>query len=112
MSEELTSKTCVPCQGGVPPLESDEVEEMLTEVQGWDLLGGSPPKIQKKFKFKDFTEALDFVNEVGELAEEEGHHPDIEISYNEVTLQLYTHAIDGLHENDFIVAAKIDELNQ
>ncbi len=112
MSEELTSKTCVPCQGGVPPMESDEVEELLTEVKGWDLLGGTPPKIQKEFKFKDFTESMDFVNEIGELAEEEGHHPDIEISYNVVTLQLYTHAIDGLHENDFIMAAKIDEISQ
>ncbi len=112
MSEELTGKNCVPCQGGVPPLESDEVEELLSEVKGWDLVESSPPKIQKEFKFKDFTESMNFVNEVGELAEAEGHHPDIEISYNVVDLQLYTHAIDGLHENDFIMAAKIDELQE
>lgn len=108
--EDLTSKNCVPCEGGVPPLESEEVEELLTEVRGWELLEGSPPKIRKEFKFDDFRGSMQFVNELAELAEEEGHHPDIEISYNVVTLNLYTHAIDGLHENDFILAAKIDEL--
>ena len=110
MAENLTEKQCVPCEGGVPPLESDEVEELLTEVRGWELLKGSPPKIQKEFKFDDFEAAMSFVNDLAELAENEGHHPDIEISYNLVTLQLYTHAIDGLHENDFILAAKIDDL--
>lgn len=107
---DLTSKKCVPCEGGVPPLESDEVEELLTEVKGWKLLDGSPPKIEKKFKFDDFNGSMEFVNKLAELAEEEGHHPDIKISYNVVTLQLHTHAIDGLHENDFILAAKVDDL--
>lgn len=107
---DLTSKNCVPCEGGVPPLGSEEVEELLTEVRGWDLLEGAQPKIEKEFKFDDFEEAMQFVNKVAELAEEEGHHPDIEISYNVVTIQLYTHAIDGLHENDFILAAKVDDL--
>lgn len=107
---DLTSKKCVPCEGGVPPLESDEVEELLTEVKGWELLDSSPPKIEKQFKFGDFNESMEFVNKLAELAEEEGHHPDIEISYNVVNLQLYTHAIDGLHENDFILAAKVDDL--
>jgi len=112
MAEELTEKQCVPCEGGVPPLESDEVEELLTEVRGWELLEESPPKIQKKFKFDNFEKAMKFVNDLAELAENEGHHPDIEISYNLVTLQLFTHAIDGLHENDFILAAKIDDLKE
>ena len=107
---DLTDKQCEPCEGGVPPLESDEVEELLTDVKGWELLDGNPPKIQKKFKFGDFEESMTFVNDVAEIAENEGHHPDIEISYNVVTLQLYTHAIDGLHENDFILAAKVDGL--
>lgn len=108
--EDLTSKECVPCEGGVPPLESEEIEELLTEVRGWELLEEAQPKIRKEFKFGDFDEAMGFVNEVAKLAENEGHHPDIEISYNVVTLELYTHAIDGLHENDFILAAKVDEL--
>ncbi len=109
---DLTEKQCVPCEGGVPPLESEEVEELLTEVEGWTLLEGSPPRIQKEFEFRDFARSMEFVNDVAELAEEEGHHPDIEISYNEVTLKLYTHAIDGLHENDFILAAKINDLSE
>ena len=109
---DLTSKKCVPCEGGVPPLESDEVEELLTEVKGWELLDEDPPKIQKKFKFGDFNGSMEFVNKLAELAEEEGHHPDIEISYNVVTLRLYTHAIEGLHENDFILAAKVDDLKE
>ncbi|MBS3814917.1 4a-hydroxytetrahydrobiopterin dehydratase [Candidatus Bipolaricaulota bacterium] len=108
--EDLTSKECVPCEGGVPPLESEEVEELLTEVRGWELLEETQPKIRKEFKFGDFKESMGFVNEIAKLAEKEGHHPDIEISYNVVTLELYTHAIDGLHENDFILAAKVDEL--
>ena len=112
MAEDLNQKHCVPCEGGVPPLDSEEVEELLTEVRGWELLEGSPPKIQKKFKFGDFEEAMKFVNDLAKLAETEGHHPDIEISYNMVTIQLYTHAIDGLHENDFILASKIDDLEQ
>lgn len=108
--EELAGKHCVPCEGGVPPLDSEEVEELLTEVEGWQLLDQDPPKIKKELKLKDFEEAMEFVNQVSELAEKEGHHPDIEISYNVVTLQLYTHAINGLHQNDFILAAKIDDL--
>ena len=112
MTKNLTEKKCVPCEGGVPPLESHKVEELLTEVGDWELLEESPPKIQKEFKFDDFKTAMRFVNDLAELAENEGHHPDIEISYNVVTLQLYTHAIDGLHENDFILAAKIDDLQE
>jgi len=107
---ELTEKQCVPCEGGVPPLEQDEVEELLTEVNNWDFIDESPPKIQKEYKFKDFKESMEFVNNVAELAESEGHHPNIDINYNRVNIVLYTHAIDGLHENDFILAAKVDGL--
>ncbi|MFW6048802.1 MAG: 4a-hydroxytetrahydrobiopterin dehydratase [Candidatus Bipolaricaulota bacterium] len=107
---ELTQKECVPCEGGVPPLEPDEVERLLTEVNDWEYIDAAEPKIKKSFKFKDFNGSMDFVNQVAEVAEAEGHHPNIDINYNRVEIVLYTHAIDGLHENDFILAAKIDEL--
>ncbi len=101
----LTDKKCVPCEGGTPPLSSEKAQELHQEVATWQL---SDLAIEKKFKFKDFKEAMGFVNQVAEIAEEEGHHPDMAIFYNKVDLRLTTHAADGLTENDFIVAAKID----
>jgi 4a-hydroxytetrahydrobiopterin dehydratase len=83
---------------------------MLEKVSDWNLIEDTVDKIQKKFKFKDFEEAMEFVNKVADVAEEQGHHPDIFIHWNEVTLTLYTHAINGLFDNDFIMAAKIDKL--
>ncbi len=106
----LASLRCVPCQGGIPPLGQSKIRKYLSAVPDWELVDEEPKRILKEFKFKDFNEAMDFVNRVAELAEEQGHHPDIAIHWNEVTLTLYTHAIDGLHDNDFIMAAKIDEL--
>ncbi len=109
--EELTKLKCVPCRGDEPTLEMGRVRDMLDEVEGWELHEGDEPHIEKEFKFDDFAEAMEFVNKVADLAEEEGHHPDICIHWNEVELTLWTHAIGGLHKNDFIVAAKIDEIN-
>jgi len=103
----LTEKRCVPCEGGMPPLKKAEVEIFLSQVPGWSLNG---KWITKEFKFKNFVAAMKFVNRVADLAEQEGHHPDIHIHYNIVRLDLWTHAIDGLSENDFILAAKIDAL--
>lgn len=103
----LLNKKCVPCEGGVKPLSKDEAEKFLTQISGW-ILNEDARKISKEFKFKDFIGAINFVNHVADIAEGEGHHPDIHIRYNEVLLELWTHAIDGLSENDFIVAAKID----
>ncbi len=103
----LTQKKCVPCEGGVPPLGKAEVEGLLTQVSGWSLTGKS---INKDFKFKNFVEAITFVNQVADLAEQEGHHPDIHIHYNIVRFDIWTHVIDGLSENDFILAAKINAL--
>ena len=103
----LTEKRCVPCEGGMPPLKKAEVEKFLSQVPGWSLKG---KWITKEFKFKNFVAAMKFVNRVADLAEQEGHHPDIHIHYNIVRLDLWTHAIDGLSENDFILAAKIDAL--
>ena len=91
-------------------MESDKVKLMLDVVSGWTKSVGEIDNIEKLFKFKNFAEAMIFVNKVAEIAEEQDHHPDIFIKWNEVTLTLWTHAINGLFENDFILAAKIDEL--
>ena len=107
MSDLLTKK-CMPCEGGTLPLTPEEIKPLLDEARGWSLV--MTEKIFKEFKFKDFKEALVFVNRVGALAEEEGHHPDFAILYNRVILNLMTHSIGGLSENDFIMAAKIDKL--
>lgn len=101
---ELHQKKCVPCEAGGAPMPSKEVRESLAKVPGW-LLDGK--KIRREYVFKDFVEAMEFVNEVAALAEEEGHHPDIQIHWNKVLIELWTHSVGGLSENDFIVAAKI-----
>ncbi len=104
----LLSKKCVPCEGGVPPFSPDQVEAARKELHAdWRVVGN---KIVRGFVFKDFKEAMVFVDRVAELAEGEGHHPDLHIHYNKVEVELWTHAIGGLSENDFIVAAKVDKL--
>jgi|SRR3989344_2746547 len=107
MSNDLLNKKCVPCEGGVDPLSKEQIEGYLKITPGWTL-SGDGKKISKEYKFKDFIGAINFINNVAELAESEGHHPDIHINYNKVLLELWTHAIGGLHDNDFILAAKID----
>lgn len=102
----LASKQCVPCRGGVPPLDRAQAETYLKDTPGWVLQDGT--RIQRRFKFNDFVSALAFVNRVGELAEREGHHPDIAFGWGYCDVTLYTHKIKGLHENDFIMAAKIN----
>ena len=109
MTTLLAARTCVPCRGGVPPLGEQEARRYLKEVPGWELKDGAM-RIERTFRFRSFKEALDFVNRVGALAEEEGHHPDITFGWGYATVSLYTHKIKGLHENDFILAAKIDAL--
>ncbi len=106
---DLTQKRCVSCEGGVPPLAKPEVEKLLAQVPGWSLSG---KWITKEFSFKNFVEAMKYVNRAGDLAEGEGHHPDIHIHYNRVRFDIWTHAINGLSENDFILAAKIDALQK
>jgi 4a-hydroxytetrahydrobiopterin dehydratase len=100
---------CVPCEGGVDPIDREGAQKYLPDVPGWNLSLDSK-MITKEFKFKDFIGAINFVNNIAELAESEGHHPDIKINYSKVTLDLWTHAIGGLSENDFIMAAKINEI--
>jgi len=107
--DDLLQKKCVPCEGGTPPLTRQEAEKYLKQVAGWQL-SADAKKISRRFVFKDFKEAMAFVNKVAALAESEGHHPDIYILWNQVRLQLTTHAIKGLSENDFILAAKIDQI--
>jgi 4a-hydroxytetrahydrobiopterin dehydratase len=105
---ELAAKTCVPCRGGVPPLRGAELESLRKQVPGWDVV--SEHHIHRTFTFPDFRQSLDFVNRVGELAEQQGHHPDIFLTWGKVEITLWTHKIDGLTESDFIMAAKIDQL--
>ena len=114
---DLLSKKCVPCEGGVKPLNHDEITGLMSQVSGWNIFEessenlkkfGMGAKISKEYKFKDFIGAINFVNNISEIAESEGHHPDIKINYNTVILELSTHAITWLSENDFILAAKID----
>lgn len=108
---ELTNKKCVPCEIGAEPLTPELIQGYLKELsQGWQVIDDK--KIEKTYKFKDFQSALDFVNQVGDLAEEEGHHPDIFLSWGKVIIQLMTHKIKGLHDNDFILAAKIDQIKE
>jgi 4a-hydroxytetrahydrobiopterin dehydratase len=107
---KLTEKKCVPCESGEPTLKPKEIEKYLKELgESWRILKNL--KIEKSFGFKDFKGAISFVNKVAGLAEEEGHHPDILIEYNKVNITIWTHAIGGLSENDFILAAKIDNLD-
>ncbi|MBI3331823.1 4a-hydroxytetrahydrobiopterin dehydratase [Candidatus Peregrinibacteria bacterium] len=108
-AKSLLDKKCVPCEGGVPPLIPAEVKKFLSETPEWEVIEEND-KISRMFKFKNFVEAMKFVNKVADLAEAENHHPDFDVSYSKVTLTLWTHAIGGLSENDFILAAKIDQL--
>jgi 4a-hydroxytetrahydrobiopterin dehydratase len=106
--EDLTKKKCVPCEGGVPSFEPKHADEYLRYTSGWKTVDYK--SIEREFFFKDFKEAMAFINKVAKIAESEGHHPDIYIFYNKVRLANSTHAISGLSENDFILAAKINKL--
>ena len=106
----LSEKHCVPCRGGVPPLAGAELERLTRELPGWRVVDGH--HLERTFVFPDFRTALDFVNRAGAIAEEEGHHPDLLLSWGRVEVQIWTHKIDGLTESDFILAAKIANLNQ
>ncbi len=108
MPEQLADKTCIPCRGGVPPLKGNELEKVHKQVPQWQVV--NEHHLQRAFRFPDFKHALDFVNRVGALAEEQGHHPDILLAWGKAEITLWTHKIDGLTESDFILAAKIDRL--
>lgn len=109
MATRLARKECVPCKGGVPPLEGRELEDLQRELgSGWKVVDGH--HLEKTFEFEDFRSALAFTNRVGELAEEQGHHPDLHLSWGRVGVEIWTHKIDGLTESDFVLAAKVEEL--
>jgi 4a-hydroxytetrahydrobiopterin dehydratase len=108
---ELAQRTCVPCRGGVPPLERAEAEKILAQLGGgWELaeVSSGVTGLRKTYRFKDFREALDFVDRVGAIAEEQAHHPDIQLAWGRVTIDIWTHKIKGLTESDFIFAAKCE----
>lgn len=105
----LAEKQCLPCQGAVPPLKGDQLATLAHELsRGWQVV--EERQLEKEYQFKDFREALNFTNRVGELAEAQGHHPDIYLTWGKVKLVIWTHKIDGLTESDFVLAAKADRL--
>ncbi len=105
---KLSEKNCVPCKGGIPAFDSDQIANYLKEVKGWAVVENH--HLTKTYSFPDFKTGLAFVNRVGELAEQQDHHPDISLSWGKVRIDIWTHKINGLSENDFILAAKCDEL--
>lgn len=107
-AEELRRKSCVSCEGGIPPLSAEEAQTLLSSVEGWSLSHGGQ-RIRRAWMVKNFQAGIDFFQKVAALAEQEGHHPDLHLEgYRNVSVELWTHAIGGLSENDFILAAKID----
>jgi 4a-hydroxytetrahydrobiopterin dehydratase len=105
---DLATKECVPCKGGVPPLAGKELDDLSRQLGGdWQVVDGH--HLEKEYRFPNFVDALAFVNRVGALAEEQGHHPDIYLTWGKVKLALWTHKIDGLTESDFVFAAKADK---
>ena len=108
---DLADRSCVPCRGGVPPLEPGVRAALLRQLgSGWRVIDGH--HLEQHLRCADFKSALDFVNRVGAVAEEQGHHPDIELGWGRVVLRLHTHAIDGLTESDFVLAAKLERLDR
>jgi 4a-hydroxytetrahydrobiopterin dehydratase len=104
----LINKKCVPCEGYENPLIEQEEDKYLAEIPGWDLSREGTHKLLKEYKMLHFKDSISFTNQIADIAESEGHHPNICINFNYVNIELYTHAINGLSENDFILAAKID----
>ena len=110
---DLASKKCIPCDGNIPPFSVDEIHKYLKKVDGWEVLEDKIDGFHliKNFKFDDFLKSQQFVNKVGEIAEQEGHHPDISFGWGYAHIKIQTHAISGLHESDFVLAAKIDNIS-
>ena len=106
---ELSKKQCVPCRGGVPPLRGAKLDELHGKLgQAWTVVDGH--HLEREYRFDDFRQALDFTNKVGEMAEQQGHHPDVFLTWGKVKVTIWTHKIDGLTESDFVFAAKADAL--
>ena len=105
---DLADRQCAPCRGGVPPLKGGDLQKLHARLKAWDVV--DEHHLSRVFRFPDFAEALAFVNRVGELAEQQGHHPDIHLAWGVVRIEIHTHKIDALTESDFVLAAKIDKL--
>lgn len=105
---DLSSRECVPCRGGVPPLTPEQRAPLLAQLEGWDVIDGH--HLAKNYTFENFVNALAFVNRVGEVAEANGHHPNLYLTWGKVRVEIYTHKIDGLTESDFVLAAKCDRV--
>ena len=112
LMNNLADKKCIPCEGGIPSFNLEEIHKYLKKVDGWDVesVDEKDYYIIKNFKFNSFLESQSFVNKVGEIAEQEGHHPDIWFGWGYAKIKIQTHAINGLHESDFVLAAKIDRI--
>jgi 4a-hydroxytetrahydrobiopterin dehydratase len=110
---DLANKKCVPCEGNIPPFNTDEIHKYLKKIDGWDVKSDDEKTyyLIKQFKFNNFLESQDFINKVGVIAEKEGHHPDIWFGWGYAKIKIFTHAINGLHESDFVLAAKIDKIS-
>jgi 4a-hydroxytetrahydrobiopterin dehydratase len=108
MASSLADQKCVPCRGGTPPLTHEQIQPLLAQLDGWQV--EDDKKLIKAYKLKNWVEAVDFVNRITPVAEAEGHHPDLEVSWGRVRVRLWTHVARGLTENDFVLAAKIDRL--
>ena len=110
---DLADKKCIPCEGGIPNFDLSEIHKYLKKVDNWEVKSNDDKNyyLIKNFKFKNFEESLNFTNKVGEIAEQENHHPDISFGWGYCKIKIFTHAIKGLAESDFILAAKIDKLN-
>ena len=112
--EDLANKKCIPCEGGIPSFNIEEIHKYLKKVDGWEVKSDDQKTyyLIKEFKFDNFLKSIQFVNKVGDIAETEGHHPDIWFGWGYAKIKIFTHAISGLHESDFVLAAKIDKINQ
>jgi 4a-hydroxytetrahydrobiopterin dehydratase len=105
----LAEKDCIPCRGGVPALHPDQMAPLLRELSGWTVVNGH--HLSKTYRFPDFKNALAYVDRIGAMAEEQGHHPDVYLAWGQVRVEIWTHKIDGLTESDFVFAAKCDKLS-
>tara|TARA_B100001057_G_scaffold499649_1_gene611125 strand:- start:1090 stop:1500 length:411 start_codon:yes stop_codon:yes gene_type:complete len=110
---DLINKKCVPCEGGIPAFDLSEIHKYLKKINGWEVKSDSKENffLKKDFKFKNFIESQRFINDVSKISEEEGHHPDISFGWGYAKIKIFTHAINGLVESDFILAAKIDQIS-
>ena len=108
MVESLADRSCVPCKGGTPPLNTEQSAALLSQLKGWQL--EDDRRLRKAYRFKNWIEAVDFVNAITPVAEAEGHHPDLNVSWGKVEAVLWTHKIGGLSESDFVMAAKLDRI--